>query len=206
MTRKILKIIVFTILDISLIAIITFSNYYFVYLMPHKEKNEENQYVENSIPSQNTLNSNIQNETKYESSNISVTISKKIYISNGDTSLLNKDSDYTTFHKSSLSNNDILNPSTTNENTDTTKIENDINKNTTNYYVADIYISNINNLKTHFAQSTYGTGYTDTLLNMCKNNNSIIAINGDSYSYNKSKNSAGPLVRNGTIYRIEDKL
>lgn len=205
--KKILKILFFTILDISLISLIVFSNYYFVYLMPHKEKNEENKQVENSIQSDKDLSENIQNNSTYKSSNVSVTISKKIYVNSGDSSIVNKDSNSKSSEKSNLdlSNYNMYNPSINNENSkDEDLNKNDNMKNTTNYYVADIYIANINSLKTHFAKSTYGTGYTDSLLNMSKENKSIISINGDSYSYNKSKNSAGPLIRNGTVYRLED--
>ena len=65
------------------------------------------------------------------------------------------------------------------------------------YYVADIYLSNIESFKTGFANDTYGIGYTDTVLNMDKQFNSLLTINGDYYGYNET----GLVIRNGKLYR-----
>lgn len=65
------------------------------------------------------------------------------------------------------------------------------------FYVADIYLSNIESLKIGFANDTYGIGYTDTVLNMDKQFNSLLTINGDYYGYNES----GLVIRNGKLYR-----
>ena len=75
-------------------------------------------------------------------------------------------------------------------------------KNKITYYVADIYTSNINCFRTYFGQNTYGTGYTEHLTNMSRDVHSILAMNGDSYCYNR-QHTAGVLIRNGTLYRSE---
>lgn len=65
------------------------------------------------------------------------------------------------------------------------------------YYVADVYVANIACLQTGFAQDTYGIGYTDTVLNMDKNLNALLAMNGDYYG----NGSNGVVIRNGEVYR-----
>ena len=65
------------------------------------------------------------------------------------------------------------------------------------YYVADIYLTDIELLKTGFANDTYGVGYTDTVLNMDKDFGAILAINGDYYGYSDD----GLVIRNGKLYR-----
>lgn len=75
-------------------------------------------------------------------------------------------------------------------------------KNKITYYVADVYTSNINCFRTYFGQNTYGTGYTEYLTSMSRDVHSILAMNGDSYCYNR-QHTAGVLIRNGTLYRAE---
>ncbi len=70
------------------------------------------------------------------------------------------------------------------------------------YYVADIYTSNINCFRTYFAQDTYGNGYTEHLTDMSRDVRAVLAMNGDSYCYNR-QHTAGVLIRNGKIYRAE---
>lgn len=67
------------------------------------------------------------------------------------------------------------------------------------YCVADIYIASIYNLKTAFASDTYGKGFTQTVLTMAKNNNAIVATNGDYYGFREQ----GIVIRNGMVYRSE---
>lgn len=70
------------------------------------------------------------------------------------------------------------------------------------YYVADVYTSDINCFKTYFGQDTYGTGYTEHLTDMSRDVQAVLAMNGDSYCYNR-QHTAGVLIRNGTLYRAE---
>ena len=68
------------------------------------------------------------------------------------------------------------------------------------YTLADIYISDISQLKTAFAQDTFGVGYTEMLSHMSARIGSVLAVNGDSYNNNRHKDN-GIIIRNGVIYR-----
>jgi len=66
------------------------------------------------------------------------------------------------------------------------------------YFIQDIYVRKIENLRTAFAQDKYGTGITDSVLDIAESNNAIAAINGDFYGV-----SSGVVIRNGYAYRGE---
>ncbi len=70
----------------------------------------------------------------------------------------------------------------------------------TSYVVADIYVGDISCIKTAFAQDMYGVGYQEKLSTMSERMQSVLAVNGDSYSNNRHKNN-GTIIRNGVIYR-----
>lgn len=70
------------------------------------------------------------------------------------------------------------------------------------YYIADVYTSNLNCFKTYFAKNTYGSGYNEHITDMSADVKAVLAVNGDSYCYNRS-HTAGPLIRNGVLYRSE---
>ena len=70
----------------------------------------------------------------------------------------------------------------------------------TSYVLADIYVGNINCLKTAFAQDTYGIGYTEKLSAMSERMKSVLSVNGDSYSNDRHKDN-GTIIRNGALYR-----
>lgn len=67
----------------------------------------------------------------------------------------------------------------------------------TDCFVADIYIRDIGALRTCFSSGKVN-GRTQSVSKMAKNNDAIIAINGDYYTCNNKK---GLLVRNGTLHR-----
>jgi exopolysaccharide biosynthesis protein len=67
----------------------------------------------------------------------------------------------------------------------------------TSIYVADIYLSSIDYLKTAFADNTYGKNITEKTSAIAAAQNAILAINGDFYG----AQSKGYVIRNGTIYR-----
>lgn len=67
----------------------------------------------------------------------------------------------------------------------------------TTVYLADIQISNIDYLKTAFANNTFGRNIKAATSTMAEDNNAIFAINGDYYGFR----DAGYVVRNGTLYR-----
>lgn len=70
-------------------------------------------------------------------------------------------------------------------------------KDDTTIYVVDVQLSDILQLKTAFADNTYGRNIKDTTSEMAESNNAILAINGDYYGFRKS----GYVLRNGTLYR-----
>lgn len=70
-------------------------------------------------------------------------------------------------------------------------------ENDTNVYVADVYIEDINYLKTAFASNTYGKNVTDKTSDIAEDVNAILAINGDYYGVQEK----GYVLKNGKIYR-----
>lgn len=70
------------------------------------------------------------------------------------------------------------------------------------YVLADIYVGDITCLQTCFAQNTYGVGYSEMLSDMSARLQSVLAINGDSYSNSRHENN-GTIIRNGVIYRAQ---
>lgn len=69
----------------------------------------------------------------------------------------------------------------------------------TNVHIADIRISDKKYLKTAFAEGIYGRNIKETTSDMARENNAIIAINGDYYGFR----GYGLVLRNGTLYRDE---
>lgn len=65
------------------------------------------------------------------------------------------------------------------------------------YFVADIYVRNLQHLRTYFANNTYGTGYRQNVSDMAKASNAILAISGDYYG----NQQRGLVIRNGKVYR-----
>ena len=66
-----------------------------------------------------------------------------------------------------------------------------------NIYVADVTVSDASDLKTALANNTYGRNIIDTTSDMAKNNNAVLAINGDYYGARQS----GYVIRNSKLYR-----
>lgn len=65
------------------------------------------------------------------------------------------------------------------------------------YFVADIYVRNIENFKTAFAGGEYKRGAEDKTLDMAVENNAIVAISGDYCGIRAD----GIVIRNGVLYR-----
>ena len=90
------------------------------------------------------------------------------------------------------------------EYTENSYIDDDIaiNINTTNkyestIYVADIQLKNSKYLKTAFANNEYGRNIKEITSIIAKQNNAILAINGDYYGFR----DYGYVMRNGIVYR-----
>lgn len=71
----------------------------------------------------------------------------------------------------------------------------------TNIYVADILIEDISLLKSAFANNSYGKNIVAKTSTIAKNNNAILAINGDYYGVQES----GYVLKNGVVYRSTKK-
>ena len=71
--------------------------------------------------------------------------------------------------------------------------------NETKVYVADVTADSTEYIKTAFAEDTYGKNVTDTTSNIAKDNDAVLAINGDYYGARES----GYVIRNGVVYRDE---
>lgn len=67
----------------------------------------------------------------------------------------------------------------------------------TQVYVVDIVLSDVTQLKTAFAEDTYGRNIKQTTSTIATNNNAILAINGDYYGFRNS----GYVLRNAVLYR-----
>ena len=72
--------------------------------------------------------------------------------------------------------------------------------NDTEVYVADIYLTEVDSLKTAFASDTYGKNVTETTSDIAEDNDALLAINGDYYSAR-----TGYVIRNGVLYSAESE-
>ena len=84
-----------------------------------------------------------------------------------------------------------------NENVKITITEYD--QNNTKIYVADVQVDSAQELKTAFAEDTYGKNVTEKTSEIAESKNAILAINGDYYGARES----GYVIRNGVVYRDE---
>ena len=67
----------------------------------------------------------------------------------------------------------------------------------TTIYVADVQITSASDLKTAFADSSYGRNITEKTSEIAEDVNAILAVNGDFYGAQES----GYVIRNGVLYR-----
>ena len=68
---------------------------------------------------------------------------------------------------------------------------------TVTYYVADVKLTNATDLRSAFANNSYGTNIVAKPSTMASEHDAVLAINGDYYGFR----SDGILIRNGVIYR-----
>lgn len=73
-------------------------------------------------------------------------------------------------------------------------------KDDTPYFIADIYIADLNNFRTAFAKKADVMGAIELTTTIAKENNAILAINGDHCKDNK-----GIIIRNGKYYPAESR-
>lgn len=67
----------------------------------------------------------------------------------------------------------------------------------TDIYLAEIVISDVNHLKSAFAENTFGRNIKEKPSVMAEEHNAILAVNGDFYGAHKN----GYVFRNGTLYQ-----
>jgi exopolysaccharide biosynthesis protein len=67
----------------------------------------------------------------------------------------------------------------------------------TNIYVAEVLLTDASDLKTAFAENTYGRNLTQKTSEIAKEHDAILAINGDFYGAQQD----GYVIRNGVVYR-----
>ena len=72
-----------------------------------------------------------------------------------------------------------------------------VQANEVTYFLADIYLRDIQYFRTAFAGGSYAPGRTAEVLDMAVENNAILAITGDYYGIRDS----GIVIRNGVLYR-----
>ncbi|MBD5788282.1 phosphodiester glycosidase family protein [Cellulosimicrobium terreum] len=70
---------------------------------------------------------------------------------------------------------------------------------TVTYYVADVELSDMTDLRSAFAQDAFGTNITETTSDIAADHDAVLAINGDYYGFRDT----GIVVRNGVAYRDE---
>lgn len=81
---------------------------------------------------------------------------------------------------------------------DTVRIAiNRVQENDVTYFVADVYVKNIDALKTAFARGAYGKNIYDYPINTATHNAAAFAVTGDYYS----ARSQGVVIRNGQLFR-----
>lgn len=65
------------------------------------------------------------------------------------------------------------------------------------YHLADIYVKDITFLRTAMAGGEYATGVSDTVLQMAKEENALLAVSGDYFGIRQR----GVVIRNGKVFR-----
>ncbi|NTU89541.1 MAG: phosphodiester glycosidase family protein [Actinobacteria bacterium] len=64
------------------------------------------------------------------------------------------------------------------------------------YYVADVYIADVDCFQSYLAEDTYGSGFRESVLDMDLASNALLAMTGDYYG----NQEGGIVIRNGEVY------
>ena len=91
--------------------------------------------------------------------------------------------------------------SSSNTNIEIQQVSTGSGSDTVTYYVADVKLTNATDLRSAFANNSYGTNITAKPTVIASEHDAILAINGDYYGFR----SDGILIRNGVIYRDSGK-
>lgn len=68
---------------------------------------------------------------------------------------------------------------------------------TVTYYVADVLVTDATQIRSAFAEDSYGTNIVEHTSDIAQANDAVVAVNGDYYGFRDD----GILIRNGVIYR-----
>lgn len=68
------------------------------------------------------------------------------------------------------------------------------------YFVADVWVKNIELFRTAFAGGAFSMGHTETVRRMARDNGAVFAVSGDFCGAHKT----GAVIRNGVLYREEN--
>lgn len=71
---------------------------------------------------------------------------------------------------------------------------------TITYYVADVYVSSLQYIRTALADGKYGTNIKQDVDDIASDNDAIFAVTGDSYG----NNTTGIVIRDGVLYRDDE--
>ena len=78
-----------------------------------------------------------------------------------------------------------------------TRYETMLDDNAEVYFVADVYVRNIECLRTLFADDNYGKSINEAMVSMSQRCGALVATNSDYYSFR----TTGTVIRNGVMYR-----
>ena len=137
--------------------------------------------------------------TKNNTSTKSNTSTKKINYGNTNTSAISSDLSDSSIISNKDTTTRVNNYSDDNVELVTSKVEIGSGDSKITYYISDIYVTNVEYIKTAFATGEYGKNLKDSTLNMAEENDAILAISGDFYG----NSEIGVVIRNGILYRTE---
>jgi exopolysaccharide biosynthesis protein len=121
-----------------------------------------------------------------------------IYFGNSDTTDIEADrseSEYISTQEKKVTQVNSYDSDNIQFTTDKVEIGSGISKIT--YYISDIYVSSVEYLRTAFAEGEYGKNIRESTLDQARDNDAILAINGDYYG----SSEMGVVIRNGVLYR-----
>lgn len=81
-----------------------------------------------------------------------------------------------------------------------TEYEDTVSSGKITYYVTDVYVKDVTRIRTAFAEDTYGKGIYERIKSIGERHGAVFAASGDYYG----SSEAGPVIRNGKIYRSAD--
>ncbi|MHB8130375.1 MAG: phosphodiester glycosidase family protein [Mobilitalea sp.] len=144
----------------------------------------------------NTTSDNTKSNTNTKNN----TSTKKTNYGNTNTSAISSDlADSSSISNEETTTTKLNNYSDDNVELVTSKVEVGSGDSKITYYISDIYVTNVEYIKTAFATGEYGKNLRDSTLNMAEENNAILAISGDFYG----NSEIGVVIRNGILYRSE---